>query len=604
MSPHHQQDTATAPPGHRSVADSLSKGASISLRAMPAIQGRGITMTSGAVIQRAKIIVGSQTYTVDDETSARNFNGMFQHDTDALTRMAAALTAEGRNDLAAIVRPPAYAPIGSGSFFSSAPFFSSGSPLISRPSSGMGYQGGYSLWGGSGSPLGPSIWAPTSQEQQTWGARQTPVPQERPVAYRPPVIPVTTVREQPPDILSPAYRDVFESLRKMAFLGTTAEKDFAGLEPEGLFILGKMLEALHKEDYRSFETMENDTALAPVTGIRDLMRAHKITMKQMAGELAAKVTTGMTDVNKGGDDKAGVHYAENYRVAYPDKWKETYRGGYTATPLLILKAPMDWLVADGTSASEALDAWFKGLTIAECYTTVLALQYKAIRDQVGKDRFDAFFGRNGLHIADEGRMRINITAASNPLQKFYTNIKEDANEGDKTARPSLQAGDWVYFYNHPKYLLKHPGGSIQGENAVYMGNGRFQGFGMSDKTEDEILDWMVNVYNAPRGHSDYRIILLFYTDKESVSLLFRDFLTPEELAKLDDVRIKRLYNDVIKSVDPLYIENGSSFPNKINKNNILTADAYAIGGTTRKGGLTSTRKSIKVSAVQSIISRS
>ena len=34
---------------------------------------------------------------------------------------------------------------------------------------------------------------------------------------------------------------------------------------------------------------------------------------------------------------------------------------------------------------------------------------------------------------------------------------------------TLIPGQWYYFYNHPKYLLKHPGGAWQGENSIYMG---------------------------------------------------------------------------------------------------------------------------------------
>ena len=538
-------------------------------------------MTSGAVIQRAKITVGAVEYTVNDLSSAQQFRGKFQHNNDAIARMASALMAEGRNDLAAIVSPPAYSLFGS-----------SFGPSIWTPTS----QDSSELWGASSGTVVRPFVPPKST-----GAPQATAPEKKQTAYKPRMEPSTAETSMPEDILSPTYRSVYEDLKARAFLGNIAEKDFAALEPPALFALEKMLEALGKEDYKLFEEYENDAALAQVATIRGLMKASKNTMKQMAGELAATTTAGMTIINQGGDANKGIHYAENYRTQYSRQWREEYRDGFTATPLLQRVGGMDWLLVNGKSASDALDAWLTGLTIAECYTSLLALQYKAIRDKVGKAKFDSFFGADGISFREENRLRINFSPA-NPLYKFYTNFKEDANQGAIGARTNLNAGDWVYFYNHPKYLLKHPGGAVQGENAIYMGNGKFQGFGMSDKTEDELLDWLVNIYNAPRDYSDYRVILLSYTDKTLVSGLYSYMLDATELTKLNNQTIKELYASVSAGVDPLFKE--TSFPNKVSKKNILDDPAYTIGNTTRKGGLTSPRKTLKVSAVQYINSQS
>jgi len=634
MSPHYRKDTTAVAPGHRSVADSLSKGATISIRPATAVQGKGIATTSGAVIQRATIIVGTEKYTVNDTTSAHNFSVMFQDNMDAITRMSDALFVEGRPDLAAIVRPPSSSPPGFGSFFSSDPFsgsfFSSGSsfgrspvdqshsvgyrlppPVTSIPSPGHDTTGGYSPF------LSPGIWQPPSGGQsQIWGpptgvsmspfvpfvspgSHQGTLPQERqPAPYTPVMRPLPTRISPPPDILSPAHRHTYEDLRARGFLGNTAEKDFAALPQQGVSALAKMLAALDSEDYKAFDEHAKEGTLAQVTVITDLIKASKNTMQRMADELSAKVATGMTELNKPGDENKGVHYAENYRIQYKRRWQESYRDGYTVSPLFDRIAPMDWILKDMASASDALDAWLAGLTIAECFTSLVALHYKAIKDQIGKAKFDARFGSTIKSVPVNDRLRINQSFDHNPLGTSFLKFTEDATLGDPVTRPNLNVGDWAYFYNHPKYLLKHPGGAVQGENAVYMGGGKYQGFGMSDLTEDAVLDWLADIYNAPRGYADYREILLYYTDKSKVSSIYQHWLEAGELAKLDTNKILDLYRNVIKGVNPLYLD--GSFPNKIKKKDILEADEYTIGNVARKGGLTAPRKTIRVSAVQNI----
>src|SRR6185295_17223590 len=71
----------------------------------------------------------------------------------------------------------------------------------------------------------------------------------------------------------------------------------------------------------------------------------------------------------------------------------------------------------------------------------------------------------------------------------------------------LIPGQWYYFYNHPKYLLKHPGGAWQGENSLYMGKNSsgertWAGMGASNMTEDGMLDEMVSAYNLARDDAD------------------------------------------------------------------------------------------------------
>ncbi|AFZ22999.1 hypothetical protein Cylst_0670 [Cylindrospermum stagnale PCC 7417] len=51
---------------------------------------------------------------------------------------------------------------------------------------------------------------------------------------------------------------------------------------------------------------------------------------------------------------------------------------------------------------------------------------------------------------------------------IQTDASAKGEQGKANNRP-VKIGEWYYFYNHPKYLLKHPAGEWQGENSIYMG---------------------------------------------------------------------------------------------------------------------------------------
>ena len=145
---------------------------------------------------------------------------------------------------------------------------------------------------------------------------------------------------------------------------------------------------------------------------------------------------------------------------------------------------MDWRLKPGKTASIGVKKWLKGLTIAECRTTILAIQMDALRAAIGDDAFDARYGSPDEALPEPTRLRIHAKAAESPLERrLFEQSAGTRKPGAKDSR-NVKVGDWVYFYNHPKYLLKHPGGAWQGENAVYMGKkaGRqlFEGLGATN----------------------------------------------------------------------------------------------------------------------------
>src|SRR5690606_17070645 len=49
----------------------------------------------------------------------------------------------------------------------------------------------------------------------------------------------------------------------------------------------------------------------------------------------------------------------------------------------------------------------------------------------------------------------------------------------------LRVGQKVYIQNTPLYLFRHPEGIAQGENLIYLGRGRFCGFGLASHSYKE-----------------------------------------------------------------------------------------------------------------------
>ena len=148
----------------------------------------------------------------------------------------------------------------------------------------------------------------------------------------------------------------------------------------------------------------------------------------------------------------------------------------------------------------------------------------------------------------------------------------------------LKVGDWVYIYNHPKYLLKHPGGAWQGENAVYVGDNPagqqlFSGLG-ADATEEALLDRdMVEAYNAARNGADYvRLLRRFAPDAPEVASPSREFLDH------DTAHTRSLYEKYKSRIPTKYHEESGEFDDTTSRDKILNDPEYELDGTTRKGG--------------------
>ncbi|HTM23522.1 MAG TPA: DUF4157 domain-containing protein, partial [Kofleriaceae bacterium] len=278
--------------------------------------------------------------------------------------------------------------------------------------------------------------------------------------------------------------------------------------------------------------------------------------------LGDHIATGMDKkVNVAGSATSGIHYAHNYKYYFPELWKDDMWSGYANPDFFERVGFMHWVLKPGKSASEGLRAWFAGLTIAECNSSVVALHIDALRAAIGDDKFDDRYGKAGgdKPTPPQNRLRIKPGTSGTPVGGLMaeTEAAEHGDSGSMGARPA-QRGEWYYFYNHPQYLLKHPGGAWQGENALYMGTDAegkqlWAGMGASNVTEDGMMSEMVRAYNAER--------------------------TPRDLEVLEQIKARNG-----GTLPAEYEDDGKTFPHKIKKGDVLDAPEYTVGGTTRKGG--------------------
>ena len=226
----------------------------------------------------------------------------------------------------------------------------------------------------------------------------------------------------------------------------------------------------------------------------------------------------MRNSNEGTYDlDTGIHYAGNYKqecsqAGQPNRWKEDYRSGYADPTYFDRLGGYDWRLKKGVSASAGLKKWLKGLTIAECNSTVVACEYDSFRAASGDAKFDEQFGASDKDLPTEQRMRIKPGTAGTPIGAFMkpTEAAKTGELGTFGNRPA-EIGEWYYFSNHPMYLLKHPGQDWQGENAVYGGLNEagvqvWTGLGASKRTEQELLDEMIKYYNYPPYSYDLEVL--------------------------------------------------------------------------------------------------
>ena len=126
--------------------------------------------------------------------------------------------------------------------------------------------------------------------------------------------------------------------------------------------------------------------------------------------------------------------------------------------------------------------------VLECNSAMVAVEYGSMLDTMGNNAFNGRVVGNLIispyHLPPGDRDQ-------HPLFKEGM-IETVAIAGTKDLIP----GDWVYFRNIADYLTKHPNGVWSGEHTLYLGDGKFQGFGTTVVTEGEMRQTLLENYNV------------------------------------------------------------------------------------------------------------
>jgi hypothetical protein len=189
--------------------------------------------------------------------------------------------------------------------------------------------------------------------------------------------------------------------------------------------------------------------------------------------IRANAIKGIEEVHKG--------CCDYFDSAHPPYLDSTYWDHVGPWFNFVLKSPLP----AGKQASDAIEAIFApgAGTRLECLSMTVAIEYYAMLKGLGAAAFNARFPA-GITIS---------TAPTDPLThgpgKKY-NIIAVASKED------ILPGDWVYFKNFHDYTARVPGGYWQGENAIYLGGGKYRGFGVAAMSENDLNQELVNQYNA------------------------------------------------------------------------------------------------------------
>ncbi len=119
----------------------------------------------------------------------------------------------------------------------------------------------------------------------------------------------------------------------------------------------------------------------------------------------------------------------------------------------------------GVPATQACQHLIDNLSILECGTVTQLVYYLAISDVVGKEVFDDYVAKSEkpLYIASYVDRAPKYSLFHDFLQQVQIPSPSKSNE-----RP-VEVGQLVYFRNYLDYLSRHPTGSAQGYNSIYLG---------------------------------------------------------------------------------------------------------------------------------------
>ena len=182
-----------------------------------------------------------------------------------------------------------------------------------------------------------------------------------------------------------------------------------------------------------------------------------------------------------GIEKVHQGCCDYYDSAHPPYLNAAYWDHVGAGVNFTLKSPLP----PGKKPSDAVEAIFApgAGTRLECLSMTLAIEFFSMLKALGPAKFNVKFAA-GIQISAE------------PSQPLYVGASRKYDIIAVGSKAEILPGDWVYFTNFHDYTTRVPGGYWQGENAIYLGGGKFRGFGVAELSEHDMNQELVNRYNT------------------------------------------------------------------------------------------------------------
>ena len=231
--------------------------------------------------------------------------------------------------------------------------------------------------------------------------------------------------------------------------------------------------------------------------------------------------------------KLGVFYPDSYLAhEFPFLSKSRYLFLHSLPKYFDLTFKNSMVGNDnGCSPSECLSAFFHGPTIADCATTLLACQYRAIETIIGTDEFNRIFDVPASKFRIARSLFINSISPTerlpaefghlqpidliNPLISLFDGFRSPFSSpvcsdliAKKLSEADVKEGDTLYIQGIDRYIKKHKSGSSIGFNLICTGQNSsgqnlYLGFNPDlfdqPKTYDQVKKILIDGYNRPQG---------------------------------------------------------------------------------------------------------
>lgn len=145
--------------------------------------------------------------------------------------------------------------------------------------------------------------------------------------------------------------------------------------------------------------------------------------------------------------------------------------------------------------------------IVDCSTLLGIIYYRAAQEMMGDDKFNSYYEQAPMtmgQLEEKFSTSDRVKTAKDPnnltrKEKRDHTIKEDMKMVFISSLNELVPGDKVFFKNHPDYKT-YGGGVWNGEYAVYMGKGIFEGFGARESYQNMIKKlWKATIKNRRKA---------------------------------------------------------------------------------------------------------